>query len=305
MSCHRGAFGLRFDITDRNGLNTIYIMIYTLPPLPYATDALEPKMSQETIEYHYGKHLQTYIDNLNRLIEGTLFEDLPLETIIQTASGPLLNNAAQVWNHTFFFNSLTPTPCEIPGDLKEALERDFGSVEAFRDQFKRAATEIFGSGWVWLAEDKAGVLHIIKESNAGNPLKAELKPLLTIDVWEHAYYIDYRNRRAAFVDNCWELIDWNKVAERMHEHIPVGTYVDMDGKVEIVKETVIVETEENEEETEKIMDKYVCVLCGYIYDPAEGDPENGIPPGTPFEKLPDDWTCPACGVGKEHFEKER
>ena len=161
-------------------------MIFTLPPLPYATDALEPLMSQQTIEYHYGKHLQTYVDNLNRLIEGTPYSDFSLEQIILDATGPVFNNAAQVWNHTFFFDTLTPEPVRIPSELEFALTRDFGSVEEFKARFKKAATEIFGSGWAWLAQDNAGTLHIIKESNAGNPMCAGYKPLMTIDVWEHA-----------------------------------------------------------------------------------------------------------------------
>lgn len=300
--------GPGFDIQPDNDL-TFQIMIYTLPPLPYASDALEPGMSKETIDYHYGKHLQTYVDNLNRLILGTPLEEVPLETLVLTASGPVFNNAAQVWNHTFFFNSLSPVHKEIPSSLEEALTRDFGSVDIFKERFKKAAIEIFGSGWAWLAQDKKGKLHIIQESNAGNPIRAGYKPLLNIDVWEHAYYIDYRNRRTAFVDNCWELIDWHKVAARMTEHITVAEYTDLEGNRVEVKETVVITEDEGQDEepaeTNKSMERYVCIICGYIYDPAEGDPESGIAPGTPFEEIPEDWTCPACGVGKEHFEKER
>ena len=190
-------------------------MIFTLPPLPYATDALEPAMSKETIEYHYGKHLQTYVDNLNRLTEGTPYSEVSLEDLIMTATGPLYNNAAQVWNHTFFFNTLTPEPAPMPEILEARIIRDFGSTDTFTAKFKKAALDRFGSGWAWLAEDKNGRLHIIQESNAGNPMKGGYKPLMTMDVWEHAYYIDYRNRRAAFVDACWGLIDWQKVAERL------------------------------------------------------------------------------------------
>lgn len=283
-------------------------MIYALPPLPYATDALEPRMSRETIEYHYGKHLQTYIDNLNRLIDGTPYADVPLETLILTATGPLFNNAAQVWNHNFFFNTLTPKPEPMPLELKDYLIRDFGSVEVFKEKFKKAAAGIFGSGWAWLAQDPEGKLHIIQESNAGNPLRAGYKPLMTIDVWEHAYYIDYRNRRAAFVDNCWELIDWNKVVERMHGPSPAAKVADMYEDV-----TVVAETSRNGlteaiadaiEEDEEALQRYVCIPCGWIYDPVEGDPDSGIAPGTPFKDIPDDWTCPACGVGKEYFKPE-
>lgn len=285
-------------------------MIYALPPLPYATDALEPRMSRETIEYHYGKHLQTYIDNLNRLTEGTPYEDVPLETLILTATGPLFNNAAQVWNHTFFFNTLTPHQAPMPLELKDYLIRDFGSVETFKEKFKKAAIEIFGSGWAWLAQDDKGKLHIIQESNAGNPLRAGYKPLMTIDVWEHAYYIDYRNRRAAFVDSCWDLINWNMVTERLHEPSPAAKVA------ELTEETVVVAkatkekfTEEMaemiEEDEEADMQRYVCIACGWIYDPVEGDPDSGIAPGTPFKDIPEDWTCPACGVGKDYFEPEK
>jgi Fe-Mn family superoxide dismutase len=267
-------------------------------------------MSQETIEYHYGKHLQTYIDNLNSLIAGTPFEDIPLENIIMTSSGPVFNNAAQVWNHLFFFNSLSPDPKPMPLELKDFLIRDFGSVETFKEKFKKAAADIFGSGWAWLAQDQNGKLHIISESNAGNPLRAGYKPLMTIDVWEHAYYIDYRNRRAAFIDNCWELIDWKKVTARLHEPFMAAKVADLSEETIVVgtasKEEVKEMIEEAiEEDEETSMQRYVCVVCGWIYDPAEGDPEGGIAPGTPFEDLPDDWTCPACGVGKEHFEPER
>ena len=283
-------------------------MIYTLPPLPYASDALEPKMSQETIEYHYGKHLQTYIDNLNSLIAGTPFEDIPLENIIMTSSGPVFNNAAQVWNHLFFFNSLSPDPKPMPLELKDFLIRDFGSVETFKEQFRKAATGLFGSGWVWLAQDGDGTLHIIQESNAGNPMLIGMKPLLTLDVWEHAYYIDCRNRRAEFFDRFWELINWKKVIKRLHAPLPAtvaATDVETVVFAEATKERASEAIAEAIIEDQKDMRSYVCITCGWIYNPAEGDPENGIPPGTPFSDLPEDWTCPACGVGKERFDPER
>lgn len=264
-------------------------MIFILPPLPYAMDALEPIMSEETLEYHYGKHLQTYVDNLNRLLEGTPHAEVSLEEIILSSTGPVFNNAAQVWNHTFFFNSLTPEQKPMPEVLEEALIKDFGSVKAFEEQFKKAAAGIFGSGWAWLAQDRNGKLHIIQESNAGNPMRAGFKPLLTIDVWEHAYYIDYRNRRAEFIDGCWKLFDWDKVAHRMGENTLTAVLGDL--------------AENRKTETKKAMDKYVCITCGWVYDPEEGDPEGGIAPGTAFEDIPEDWTCPACGVGKEFFEK--
>lgn len=208
-------------------------MIFILPPLPYAMDALEPFMSMETLEYHHGKHLQTYVDNLNRLIEGTRYADMDLEDIILSATGPIFNNAAQVWNHTFFFDSLTPDHEEMPEELRNTIIRDFGSVAEFEKRFKDAAVGVFGSGWAWLAQDKDGRLHIIQESNAGNPLRAGYKPLLTIDVWEHAYYIDHRNRRAAYIDNCWELIDWKKVNERFHGTSPAARLMDLSEEVVI------------------------------------------------------------------------
>lgn len=190
-------------------------MKHTLPQLPYKTEALAPKMSAETFEYHYGKHLQTYIDNLNKLIEGTPYAEMPLDEIVRKADGGVFNNAAQTWNHTFFFLRLTPDQQPMPEKLAAALARDFGSVEAFREAFTKAAVGLFGSGWTWLAQQPDGKLVIVAESNAGNPMTRGLKPLLTVDVWEHAYYIDYRNRRAEFVKNWWDLVDWQKVADRL------------------------------------------------------------------------------------------
>jgi Fe-Mn family superoxide dismutase len=188
-------------------------MKHEMPQLKYAKNALEPKMSQETLEYHYGKHLQAYVDNLNRLTEHTEFETMPLEDIIRKAEGPVFNNAAQTWNHTFFFNQLTPEHSEMPESFKDALCRDFGSVETFKEKFTKAAAALFGSGWVWLVKDKDNKLDIISEPNAGNPLRKGLTPVMTIDVWEHAYYIDYRNKRADFINAVWELTDWDRVGE--------------------------------------------------------------------------------------------
>lgn len=190
-------------------------MKHLLPRLPYAQDALAPAMSKETLEYHYGKHLQTYIDNLNKMIPGTPYEDMTLEEIVKKADGGIFNNAAQTWNHTFFFETLTPRPAGIPPRLAEKLSESFGSVEAFKEEFSKAAIGIFGSGWAWLAQDPAGRLKILAESGAGNPLTKGMKPLLTLDVWEHAYYIDYRNRRADFVKAWWDLVDWKKVEGRL------------------------------------------------------------------------------------------
>lgn len=193
-------------------------MTYEMPKLPYAPDALEPVISQQTIDYHYGKHLQTYVTNLNNLVPGTRFENKTVEEIVATApDGPIFNNAGQVLNHTLYFQQFSPTPAarEPQGKLAEAIKRDFGSFEAFKKEFSAAAVGLFGSGWAWLAADKEGRLHITKEANGGNPLRAGLKPLLGFDVWEHAYYLDYQNRRADHVKLLWDIIDWKVVEERM------------------------------------------------------------------------------------------
>ena len=199
-------------------IHTLMIMTHSLPALPYEMEALAPHMSRETLEYHYGKHLKAYIDNLNNLIVDTPFAEMPLEEICVKAEGPIFNNGAQAWNHIFFFNSLTPTSQGAPtGALAAAIDRDFGSLEAFKEQFGKAATSLFGSGWVWLCSDKDGKLSIVAEPNAGNPLKKGLTPLLCIDVWEHAYYIDYRNSRPEFIKNFWELVNWEVVEQRYTE----------------------------------------------------------------------------------------
>lgn len=273
-------------------------MIYTLPPLPYAADALEPKMSQETVDYHYGKHAQAYTDKLNSLIKDSPYADLSLEELILKADGAIFNNAAQMWNHIFFFESLSPVKTEMPDRVKGVLIENFGSIEEFRNQLESAVLSLFGSGWVWLAEDKDGKLHIIQEPNAGNPMRRGYRPLMTIDVWEHAYYIDCRNRRAEYFDRIWDLTDWNSLAGRLEEEpVIIEVISEEDTAKEVMAEII--------EEDEAIMSRYVCIVCGWIYDPALGDPESGIAPGTAFEDIPDDWTCPACGVGKEHFEIER
>lgn len=185
-----------------------------MPELPYAPEALAPKMSKETFDYHYGKHLQTYVNNLNNLIAGTPYEEMPLDEIVRKADGGIFNNAAQAWNHTFFFRMLTPAQQPMPAKLAAKLTEAFGSVEAFKEQFTKAAVGLFGSGWAWLAMDKAGKLSIVAKPNAGNPMTDGLRPVMTVDVWEHAYYIDYRNRRPDFLAAFWELIDWQKVADR-------------------------------------------------------------------------------------------
>lgn len=186
-------------------------MAYELPALPYALDALAPNLSSETLEYHYGKHHQAYVNNLNNLVPGTEFEGKPLEDIIKKApAGPVFNNAAQVWNHTFYWHSLTPHSKGKPnGALLEAINKAFGSLEQFKDNFTKAATTVFGSGWTWLVKNPDGSLAIHNTSNAGTPMTENKQALLTCDVWEHAYYIDYRNARPKYIEKYWELINWD------------------------------------------------------------------------------------------------
>lgn len=190
-------------------------MKFSLPELPYAHNALEPVISEKTISFHYGKHHLTYVNNLNGLVEGTEFADADLDTIVKKSSGPVFNNAAQIWNHNFYFLSLTPHKGTVPSEaLAKAIEAAFGSLDNFKAEFNKAAVSVFGSGWAWLVKDAEGKLSITKESNAGNPLTSGLTPLLTFDVWEHAYYIDYQNRRADYVAALWDLVDWNVVSSR-------------------------------------------------------------------------------------------
>ncbi|MDE7452690.1 MAG: superoxide dismutase [Paramuribaculum sp.] len=188
---------------------------YVQPRLPYAPDALAPAISQETVDFHYGKHEKTYIDNLNKLIEGTEFEDMALEDIIKSSTGALFNNASQAWNHIFYFFTLSPDGGGEPdGELRKAIDRDFGSFEKFKEDFVQAGVTLFGSGWVWLSRDNDGKLFITQGHNAGNPLTDGLTPLLTFDVWEHAYYLDYQNRRADALKKLWDIVDWDVVASR-------------------------------------------------------------------------------------------
>lgn len=194
------------------------IMMLQLPPLPYGPSDLAPVISQETIEYHYGKHEQTYIDNVNKMIEGTPYAEMPLEQIIREAEGALFNNASQAWNHIFYFFSFSPDGRRAPqGKLAEAIEQQWGSLENFQKEFEQAGVTLFGSGWVWLSKDPQGKLIISKENNAGSPLTKGHTPLLTFDVWEHAYYIDYRNRRAEHLHRLWEIVDWSVVESRYNE----------------------------------------------------------------------------------------
>lgn len=187
-------------------------MMLQLPPLPYGPSDLAPVISQETIEYHYGKHEQTYIDNVNKMIEGTPYAEMPLEQIIREAEGALFNNASQAWNHIFYFFSFSPDGRRAPqGKLAEAIEQQWGSLENFQKEFEQAGVTLFGSGWVWLSKDPQGKLVISKENNAGSPLTKGHTPLLTFDVWEHAYYIDYRNARAKYAEEFWNVVNWDFV----------------------------------------------------------------------------------------------
>ncbi len=187
-------------------------MPFELPKLPYALDALEPHISKETLEYHYGKHHQTYVTNLNNLVKGTDLENKSLEELIKTTEGGIFNNAAQVWNHTFYWNCLAPNAGGAPtGKIAEAINKAFGSFEEFKKQFNDAAAKNFGSGWTWLVKKADGSLAIVNTSNAATPVSGEDKPLLTVDVWEHAYYIDYRNARVKYLEEFWALVNWSFV----------------------------------------------------------------------------------------------
>ena len=188
-------------------------MVHELPALPYALDALAPTISKETLEYHYGKHHQAYVTNLNNLIPGTEFENLSLEEIVKKSSGGIFNNAAQVWNHTFYWNCLSPNGGGEPtGALADAINAKWGSVAAFKEALSKSAVGNFGSGWTWLVKKADGSLDIVNTSNAATPLTTSDKPLLTVDVWEHAYYVDYRNARPKYVESFWSLVNWEFVA---------------------------------------------------------------------------------------------
>lgn len=187
-------------------------MSISLPPLPFAIDALAPHISQETLEYHYGKHHNAYVVNLNKLIAGTEFEHKNLEEIILQSSGGIFNNAAQVWNHTFYWHCLSPQGGGNPtGKIAELINKHFASFENFKEQFTQTAITTFGSGWAWLVQEKNGSLKILSTSNAGTPMTAEQTALLTCDVWEHAYYIDYRNQRPNYLNAFWSLVNWDFV----------------------------------------------------------------------------------------------
>ncbi|GET26696.1 superoxide dismutase [Prolixibacter sp. NT017] len=190
-------------------------MAFELPKLPYALDALEPHISKKTLEFHYGKHHQGYVNKLNGLVPGSPFENADLEEIIKKSEGGIFNNGAQVWNHTFYFFQLSGSPKTAPeGALKSAIERDFGSLEDFKEKFSNAAATLFGSGWAWLVKNADGKLEIVQTANAGNPLRDGKTPLLTCDVWEHAYYLDKQNLRPAYIEEFWKVLDWDVVESR-------------------------------------------------------------------------------------------
>ena len=192
-------------------------MKYELIQLPYEANALEPVISKETLGFHHGKHLQAYVNNLNGLIEGTKYEEMPLEEIVKTADGGVFNNAGQILNHNLYFTQFrTPKADNQPtGVIAQWIDQQFGSFEAFKEEFTKKGATLFGSGWVWLSVDKEGKLVITQETNAGNPVQKGLRPLLTFDVWEHAYYIDYQNRRPDHLNALWQIIHWDVVNERL------------------------------------------------------------------------------------------
>ena len=192
---------------------------FELMALPYAPEALEPVISKETIAFHHGKHLAGYVNNLNGLLEGSPLAGLPLEEIVLKSEGGMLNNAGQILNHELYFGQFTgePTKSTPTGKLAEVITRDFGSFEAFKEEFQKKGATLFGSGWVWLSADKDGKLVITQETNAANPIQKGLKPLLTFDVWEHAYYLDYQNRRPDHLAALWQIIDWKVIEQRYNQ----------------------------------------------------------------------------------------
>ena len=188
---------------------------FNLPELPFAKNALEPHISERTLEFHYGKHHQTYVNTLNTLIEGTEFENKTLEEIIKSSDGGIFNNAAQVWNHTFYWNCLAPNHKPAPeGSLKKAIEEAFGSFENFKEEFTKKSVGLFGSGWCWLVKDSAGKLSIVQQSNAGNPMTKGLTPIMVCDVWEHAYYLDKQNARPKYMESYWKLVNWDFIEKQ-------------------------------------------------------------------------------------------
>jgi Fe-Mn family superoxide dismutase len=200
--------------SNNNSINR-ETMTFEKVALPYATDALEPVISKATVELHYGKHHQAYVDNLNKLVVGTEFENADLETIVKKSDGAIFNNAGQTLNHNIYFTSFKPNGGGEPkGKLADAINAQFGSFEKFKEEFNAAGVSVFGSGWVWLAKDADGKLYVEKESNAGNPVTKGLTPILGFDVWEHSYYLDYQNRRGDHLKEIWKIIDWETVGNR-------------------------------------------------------------------------------------------
>lgn len=193
-------------------------MLFELPKLKYELDALAPYISKETLEFHYGKHHQAYVNNLNNLIPGTKFEGMSLEEIILSSEGGIFNNAAQIWNHTFFWNSLSPKGGGVPrGEIGSKIEKTYGSFEKFKEEFNKQSLANFGSGWTWLVKDNKNEISILNTSNADLPLRYQKVPLLVVDVWEHAYYIDYRNNRGNFLNAFWNLVDWDFVSSNFEK----------------------------------------------------------------------------------------
>ena len=189
--------------------------IFQTPLLQYDLDSLQPVISKQTLELHFGVHTKNYIDNLNTILSKEDYGDLNISDIICNSNGPLFNNAAQAWNHIFYFNTFAPTGCRIPvGRIGSAINKQYGDFENFKRQFVEKGIGIFGSGWIWLARDFEGKLYIVPKQNAGNPMTDGLTPLLTFDVWEHAYYLDYKNKRADYLNALWNIIDWNVIEER-------------------------------------------------------------------------------------------
>jgi Fe-Mn family superoxide dismutase len=193
-------------------------MEFKLPELPYALNALNPYIGEKTMEFHYGKHHKAYVDNLNNLVKGTKYENASLEQIIRDAEGGIYNNGAQVWNHTFYFSGFSKEGNRQPlGIMADAINRSFGSFDQFKEKFTNAAASLFGSGWAWLVKNNDGSLEIIQESNAGNPLRSGLTPVLTCDVWEHAYYLDYQNRRIEYIKSFWNILNWDQISKRYQD----------------------------------------------------------------------------------------
>ena len=188
--------------------------MFTLIELPYAKDALAPVISAQTLSFHHGKHLQAYVDNLNKLLPGSGLEDLPLEEIVKKSSGAIFNNAGQILNHNLYFTQFSPNPAAPAGKVVDQIVKQWGSLDAFKTEFEAKGVGLFGSGWVWLSSQEEGTLVITQEPNAGNPVTKGLKPLLTFDVWEHAYYLDYQNRRAAHLAALWQIVNWKEIEER-------------------------------------------------------------------------------------------